>query len=114
MYNKWSDTYYWGSSTQILLFGGLGQCAIEYANEFPDWGYIHSLSVAPDHRNRGWGKYLMKTAEEDIRNRNLNTAHLGVDKTSMWLVKWYESQGYSIYDEDNKYIYMTKTFSLTV
>ena len=112
-YYKWNESYYWGHQSRILLNNCIGCITIQYDNNYTDWGFLYGLSVNPVFRRKGYGKYLVQLAEADIKEHNLNTVKLDVDKTGcVWLVEFYNSLGYEVYDEDNEYYYMKKDLSI--
>lgn len=63
-------------------------------------GYLYSLRVKPAFQRHGLGTRLMDAAEEILRQRGMDTASIGVEKTNRDARSLYERQGYRIIAED--------------
>ena len=63
-------------------------------------GYLYSLRVKPAFQRRGLGTRLMDAAEEELRQRGMDTASIGVEKDNRDARALYERQGYHIIAED--------------
>ena len=73
------------------VLGGLLGCTY--------WGYlnIEVLWIQENQRNRGKGRELLDTAEEEAIRRGCRYAHL--DTTSFQALSFYQKQGYTIVGE---------------
>lgn len=63
-------------------------------------GYFYALRVKPQFRGRGLGTRLIDTGENILRNRKMDTASIGVEKTNLRARALYERLGYTIIGED--------------
>jgi ribosomal protein S18 acetylase RimI-like enzyme len=56
--------------------------------------YLGMLTVKPTLQARGWGKYLMASAESSAREWGAESVILGVIQLRESLIAWYERRGY--------------------
>jgi ribosomal protein S18 acetylase RimI-like enzyme len=63
-------------------------------------GYFYSLRVKSEYRGRGLGTQLLRTAEDILCNRKMETASIGVEKTNPRARALYERLGYHVIGED--------------
>ena len=57
-----------------------------------EWLYIDRLWIHENYRNRGFGKSILKLAEDEAKNRGCNNVHL--DTHDFQAVNFYKKQGY--------------------
>ena len=95
--NKW----WWGTSHTIILEDGVGIVSIDLQDSCPNIGFIRGLSVMADRRKEGVGTALIELCHDFLRKWNRKFSQLIADKHNEWLVKWYESLGYVIIEEDD-------------
>jgi [ribosomal protein S18]-alanine N-acetyltransferase len=55
---------------------------------------IFSLATHPELRGRGWGNYLLSTAQERATALGCRQIRLEVDASQTMLVEWYERNGF--------------------
>lgn len=60
--------------------------------------FVDMLAVDPRAQGRGWGKELMKVAEEYGRSERCRTAELFVDDSNPKALGFYSSKGYEVED----------------
>lgn len=58
--------------------------------------FVDMLAVDPRAQGRGWGKELMKVAEEYGRSERCRTAELFVDDSNPKALGFYSSKGYEV------------------
>jgi len=61
------------------------------------------LAVLPGHRNKSYGKVLMKVLCENSLVKGMDTVVLEVRKSNRTAISFYEQQGFSIYGEIKKF-----------
>jgi ribosomal protein S18 acetylase RimI-like enzyme len=97
--------------TQVLLVAELnamiiGQIFIQLNSVRADprpqpyTGYLYSLRVKPDYRNRGIGSMLIESAEETLQERAYRRILIGVAKVNQDARRLYERHGYHVIAED--------------
>jgi ribosomal protein S18 acetylase RimI-like enzyme len=59
-------------------------------------GWVHLVAVAPDHRQRGFGRAMMVEAENKLREIGCTKINLQVRATNQGVVSFYERLGYSV------------------
>jgi len=67
--------------------------------------FIFRLGVSKEYRNKGIGKLLMSTAEEELFSRGYKEIHVLVEEENSELQDYYHKQGY---EKGNIYRWMTK------
>jgi len=84
----------------------VGQIFIQWNSNDPRFadgrrrGYLYSLRVKLAFQRRGLGTRLIDAAEEELRQRGMDTASIGVEKDNRDARSLYERQGYRIIAED--------------
>lgn len=58
-------------------------------------GWVYYLAVSPDHRRKGIGMVLMKTAEEKLTQMGCPKINIMVRATNRSVVQFYEKLGYA-------------------
>ncbi len=61
--------------------------------------YIGQFAVAPDHKRRGIGRFLLNHAEQRARERGVTRLQLDTAVPAQHLVRLYQSLGYQVIDE---------------
>ena len=89
--NKW----WWGESIHLIEAGGMATIDIAFQDEYPEHGYVGSLSVFERVRRKGYATVLMQAVEDIARRRGLKTLYMGVNKQAPeWLHQWYRRLGF--------------------
>ena len=84
----------WTSTGVAVAKGGVNY------EEKPDSGVIWTLSVREELRSLGIGTFLIRAAEERIRDRGLRYAALGVEENNPRARALYERLGYAPYGSE--------------
>lgn len=92
--NNWP----WGKSTIINILDGAGTVKVTVEDDNPKMACISSLSVVPDKRHCGFGKQLLKMAEEEARVMGCTKVMLYA-VVGEFTVEWYQREGYKVIDE---------------
>lgn len=90
------------NSRTIIYFTyeNIGVCRLNI-NEGDNFGTIIGLYVDENHRNKGIGKELIKSCEDELQNYNVKYMKLYVDKNTKdteFLLEFYQKQGYEIFE----------------
>lgn len=90
------------NSRTIIYFTyeNIGVCRLNI-NEGDNFGTIIGLYVDENHRNKGIGKELIKSCEDELQNYNVKYMKLYVDKNTKdteFLLEFYQKQGYKIFE----------------
>ena len=89
--NKW----WWGESIHLIEAGGMATIDIAFQDEYPEHGYVGSLSVFERVRRKGYATVLMQAVEDIARRRGLKFIYMGVNKQAPeWLHQWYRRLGF--------------------
>ena len=59
-------------------------------------GYVENIYIKEEERNKGYGRKLLKFAEEYCKNNGLNILQLDVSIHHQAALKLYKSEGYSV------------------
>jgi len=59
-------------------------------------GWLYSLAVSPEHRGRGLGARLVKTAEQALSDRGCVKINLQIIESNAPVKAFYETLGYSV------------------
>lgn len=84
----------------------IGQVFLQYSSGDPRFadgrtrGYIYALRVKRPYQNQGIGRRLIGAAEENLREKGLRVATIGVAKTNTGAQRLYQRLGYRIREED--------------
>ncbi len=62
----------------------------------PDDYYMLGLSIVPEHRQRGWGSYLLSQAEQQARQNNCHAICGDITYTNVSAKRLFEHQGYQV------------------
>jgi GNAT superfamily N-acetyltransferase len=62
-----------------------------------DWLYVNLMWLREDLRGQGYGKELLKLAEEEARQRGANFSYL--DTFSFQAPEFYKKQGYEVFGQ---------------
>lgn len=71
----------------------------------PDCGFLYFIEIDEPHRGAGYGRALLKAAEEAARSQGANSLELNVFGSNDRAVQLYETSGYGIVTQQ-----MRKTF----
>jgi ribosomal protein S18 acetylase RimI-like enzyme len=63
-------------------------------------GYLYALRVKPEYRGRGLGTRLLQAAEQELLDRRMQAASIGVEKSNLRARALYERLGYRLIGED--------------
>lgn len=90
------------NSRTIIYFTyeNVGVCRLNI-NEGDNFGTIIGLYVDENNRNKGIGKELIKSCEDELQNYNVKYMKLYVDKNTKdteFLLEFYQKQGYEIFE----------------
>jgi ribosomal-protein-alanine N-acetyltransferase len=66
-------------------------------------GHIVTLDVDPMDRRRGWGRLLMHTAEQQMRQEGVSIMSLEVAENNAAALHFYRSLGFAVYGRIQKY-----------
>ena len=86
--------------------GIVGQIFIQYSSGDPRFadgrtrGYLYALRVKPAYQNRGIGRQLIHAAEDNLRQKGMRVATIGVAKTNIRAQRLYARLGYHVLGED--------------
>lgn len=61
--------------------------------------YVNQLAVAPPHKRRGIGRFLMGLAEQRAREQGVSRLRLDTAIPARHLVEFYQALGYRVVDE---------------
>ncbi|MGA2111851.1 MAG: N-acetyltransferase [Anaerolineales bacterium] len=84
----------------------VGQVFVQYSSGDPRFadgrtrGYIYALRVKAGYQNRGIGHQLIQAAEDNLRQKGMRTATIGVAKSNTGAQRLYEHIGYRVLGED--------------
>ena len=59
-------------------------------------GWVYYLAVDPDHRHKGYGRFMMDAAERWLRERGIGKLQLLVRPENKGVNNFYQSLGYSM------------------
>jgi ribosomal protein S18 acetylase RimI-like enzyme len=102
-HNKWI----WGRTWVIVCEGGIG--LIKISQDPEDGVVLSGLSVLPEFRHKGIGTKLIKEAEKIIKEEigEGEDITLSVESWNKDLIGWYTKLGFSVYDYDSDYTYLS-------
>lgn len=106
----------WGDRDVILLFCSSGSVQIHLFHTpvekcgFNIYSIIGSLWVNTEQRSNGVGMFLMKCAEQWLKENEYNEVYLEWDKIDSpeWVVDWYSKNRWKIVSEQDNYKLMKK------
>ena len=75
-----TNTWYWGTSIDIVHKKGIGIICVKLDDDYPSTAFICDLSVFELNRKQGIGRELMKYALDVARKHGESYAGLYVDK----------------------------------
>ena len=78
--------------TVIMMEGGKGICIVSL-DEVKSCAMIYRLSVEKNHRRNGYGRMLLKEAEDEARRLGASVVSLSAKKGS-FMLDWYQRCGY--------------------
>jgi len=91
-----TNTWYWGTSIEIVHKNGIGIIGVKLDDDYPSTAFICDLSVFELNRKQGIGRELMQNAFAVAKIHARSYAEIQVDKTKDWLVAWYQTLGFEI------------------
>ncbi len=89
--------------------GLIGQCFVSLRRNRPDLAdgtvraYIYGFRVKPDYRNRGIGRRIMLTIEDDLHKRGFQQVTLNVGQENRDALRFYKRLGYTVIGSDPGY-----------
>ncbi len=98
---KHENEWWWGKSYTYITSNGKASITLSTRNDYPDWGWITSLTVHKSIRSQKVGTMLIAMVEEEARNMGITSIGLGANK-SQWVKQWYERLGFSEYEIDEE------------
>jgi GNAT superfamily N-acetyltransferase len=99
-----------GQSIYLMEISGIAFARIYFFNNDSSSAYLDSLSVNPDHRNKGIATKLQILTEDIAKLRNNTKTYLLVEQNS-WMHHWYKRRGYTDVKPnktEKNYIWMVK------
>lgn len=88
----------WPFGTDVVYMFNDGKGAIGISKEPGlEFGFIHDLIVHPSVRQQGRATYLLKLAEQEIKNNFGRDAAVLRVVPGSWMEEWYKRNGYEDY-----------------
>ena len=103
------NNWYWGRSITLITNDCKGLVTVSMYDDAEDICYIHGLSVLPGKRNKGFGNYLLDTAEQFAVDNKCKEIMIDADKRDKWIKDWYRRRGYKVY-RYGKHLYHMRKF----
>lgn len=88
----------------------IGFLSVEVHREDRDYLYLDDFSVSTDCRGKGIGNALLKEAEKYGRSLNIPASLLHVEKSNERAFKFYERNGYSVFEDQENRLLLLKEF----
>ena len=94
-------------STLIMTTGGEGICIVTLDEEVKSCATIYRLSVEEKYRRNGYGKMILKEAENEAQRLGASVVSLSAKKGS-FMLDWYQRSGYKPVFSDSEYVTLYK------
>jgi len=109
----YADTYLMVEQTKAIMWiaelngrGLIGQCFVSLNGNRPELAngttraYIYGFRVQPQCRNQGIGTKIMRTIEDDLKQRGFHQVTLNVGQENIAARRFYERLRYFVVDSD--------------
>ena len=88
----------------------IGFISVEVHREEREYIYIDDFSVSENYRRNGIGNTLLSEAEKYGISKNVSGCCLHVEKSNERAFKFYEKNGYAVFDDQGNRLLLAKDF----